>query len=210
MPTVAAAMQPGAGIFEEEEERFEAREGLEGGAGGAATETGVIGQGVWQLSPAKDVAGLRRQLVLLQDELAERATREQRLALVNHQLKQRLEEAMRQNNANVEAAETELTRLAAEAEQAREAMQRVMETNNRNVDSAQAEVLRAGDAGRLEEREAHARTLDNAVKQARAQAFKEMAERLPAEVDAALSIRIAEEREAMKEAFDELISENEF
>jgi len=37
------------------------------------------------------------------------------------------------------------------------------------VDSAQAEVQRAGELARKDEQEAHARSLDNAIKQARAQ-----------------------------------------
>ena len=54
------------------------------------------------------MAALRKQIVLLQDDIRQRAGEEERLLRVNSQLKQRVEDAMETNNRNVEAAESEL------------------------------------------------------------------------------------------------------
>ena len=57
---------------------------------------------------ALQVAALRKQIVLLQDDIRQLAGEEERLLRVNSQLKQRLEDTMETNNRNVEAAESEL------------------------------------------------------------------------------------------------------
>ena len=50
-------------------------------------------------------------MALLSEDIRRRAHEEERLVHVNEQLKLRVEEAMRTNNRNVEAAEAELRRL---------------------------------------------------------------------------------------------------